>query len=80
MAFQQWGQQSKKRGRDDDGDVAIGGTEGFTEHRNVGFPRSGDKHPLDSQPLLMHATETVAIASLPHISHIQKAVLRAQLQ
>lgn len=28
---------SKKRGRDDDGDgdVAIGGTEGFTEHRNV---------------------------------------------
>lgn len=35
MSFQQWGQQqSKKRGRDDDGDVAIGGTEGFTEHRN----------------------------------------------
>lgn len=29
---------SKKRGRDDDDgdeDVAIGGTEGFTEHRNV---------------------------------------------
>ncbi|KAK7747425.1 hypothetical protein SLS53_001680 [Cytospora paraplurivora] len=36
MFSQQWGQPSKKRGRDgdDDGDVAIGGTEGFTEHRN----------------------------------------------
>lgn len=39
MFSQQWGQPSKKRGRDgdDDGDVAIGGTEGFTEHRNVGW-------------------------------------------
>lgn len=39
MFAQQWGgdMSSKKRGRDDDGDgdVAIGGTEGFTEHRNV---------------------------------------------
>lgn len=36
MFSQQWGAPSKKRGRDDeDGDVAIGGTEGFTEHRNV---------------------------------------------
>ncbi|KUI55671.1 hypothetical protein VP1G_02989 [Cytospora mali] len=35
MFSQQWGAPSKKRGRDDeDVDVAIGGTEGFTEHRN----------------------------------------------
>lgn len=46
MSFQQWGQQSKKRGRDDDGDVAIGGTEGFTEHRNVSPPRL----PCQCQP------------------------------
>lgn len=37
MLGQQWGAPSKKRARDEDGDgdVAIGGTEGFTEHRNV---------------------------------------------
>lgn len=36
MFSQQWDAPSKKRGRDDeDGDVAIGGTGGFTEHRNV---------------------------------------------
>lgn len=46
---------SKKRGRDDDGDgdVAIGGTEGFTEHRNVcalNWPRhhEADAHSATS--------------------------------
>ncbi|KAF3761653.1 hypothetical protein M406DRAFT_347953 [Cryphonectria parasitica EP155] len=36
MFTQTWGMASKKRNRDEDGDgdVAIGGTEGFTEHRN----------------------------------------------
>lgn len=55
MSFQQWGQQSKKRGRDDDGDVAIGGTEGFTEHRNkrlqsLPFRTSPTSKKLSFQP------------------------------
>lgn len=56
MSFQQWGQQqSKKRSRDDDGDVAIGGTEGFTEHRNkrlqsLPFRTSPTSKKLSFQP------------------------------
>ncbi|PSR84051.1 hypothetical protein BD289DRAFT_453512 [Coniella lustricola] len=36
MVAQYWGGASKKRGRDEDGDsdIAIGSSEGFTEHRN----------------------------------------------
>lgn len=76
MSFQQWGQQSKKRGRDDDGDVAIGGTEGFTEHRNVSPPRLPCKCPPRTRhKILTPTTETVAVASLPHVSHIQEAIL-----
>lgn len=41
MFAQHWGAASKKRGRDedDDGDLAIGSSEGFTEHRNVCWPK-----------------------------------------
>lgn len=74
MYAQNWGAPSKKRGRDEDGhgdgDVAIGGTQGFTEHRNVST-RSGDDVPslfLSASALTyLRRTETSAVPSLPHV-------------
>lgn len=67
MSFQDWGRQSsKKRGRDDDGDVAIGGTEGFTEHRNkrlqsLPFRTSPTSKKLSFQPSPSYGAYTAPI-------------------
>lgn len=78
MFAQQWvdGKPSKKRGRDDDGDsdVAIGGTEGFTEHRNVRRP-GRDSASSRTSTNTFPTAETPAVPTIPHIVCLQTPVL-----
>ncbi|CAN8098227.1 unnamed protein product [Discula destructiva] len=82
MFAQQWtgDMPSKKRGRDDDGDsdVAIGGTEGFTEHRNkrlqsLPFRTSPASKRLSFPPSFNSGPVSIRNSFEPH-QHNHKAV------